>query len=112
MREDGQKYIDSLKELKELQEKLCKDNEGKPYCKAVSFAEHYIRHFFGMETDNYLLDLYYEIDHLCYMKDHISEHDNSEESFELRIRLKDYQNALIKYHEIKLKEAIRGNDKS
>lgn len=108
---EGKEIIDNIQWLKEIQESENVKKPTEPQIKAINWAEHYVRHFFGMETDDFLTDLYFEIKHLGLFAEHIAKHDKDFSNTEVQLRILDLINSLIKYHNRLAKEDVK-NDKS
>jgi len=103
---EGENIINDLEKYKVFQEKINESAPDSPKNKSLDWAQHYVRHFFGMETDNIMTDLYLEIKHLGYFAEHIDRRDNPclLENYEVQLRILDLINSLIKYHDKLCKE--------
>ena len=108
---EGEEILKNLDWLIDIQEQYNSAHKSEKQIKAVDWAKHYVRHFFGMGTDNYMTDLYLEVKHLECFAEHITNHDDGNRSLEIRLRILDYIDSLIKYHDELVKEDMK-NDES
>lgn len=108
---DGVKIINDLEKYKVFQEKINEEAVNGPKNKSLDWAQHYVRQFFGMKTDSFMMDLYLEIKHLGFFAEHITDYDDTTNSFEVQLRIHDLINSLIKYHDDHCKEDA-DNDES
>lgn len=111
-KEFGQEVLDGLEELAKLQEirNVGHKLRGDEYFmrNPLVFAKEAVKHFYGLETDNLLIDLHFEGQHLENFYNHLVEHSHGEDAMELseiRLAIKAYKVALENYIIIKDNEA-------
>lgn len=73
----------------------------------IKIAGEFIRHYYGVKTDNYLIDLGMEVNHLGYFGEYIAEEeeDNMMREYVLKAQ-QNYKRALEDYKRVKEMQSI------
>lgn len=104
------KALDEMIVLQELRYKAHKLRGENTISNPLAFAKETVNHFYGLETSNFLIDLYFESKHLDYFMDHVLKHSRGEgykELQDVRIAAEAYKRAIDAYSKVKDDEAFQ-----
>ena len=101
--------LDAIIPLQEISYKTHKLRGESVMSNPIAFAKESVRHFYGMETGNLLIDLDFEKRHLGYFYQHLVNNSKGEgfkELEEVRTASRAYIEAIDRYTHAKNKEAV------
>lgn len=80
-------------------ERIKNGEEIKSPHNPIPFAIEFVEHYYGMETDNFLIDLTMEINHVAHFREHVLNQNLPDEmSVDLMQSLESYHHDLKEYY--------------